>query len=79
MVLSRIRAPPEVFPLIAIVSFAGALIVGASIRAVFKYPDVSWDHKHNPHPWLHVKPKEQVKLYSSYDYHKLDTAAVPKV
>ena len=21
-----------------------------------------WDHKHNPHPWLSVKPREQIKV-----------------
>jgi len=41
MIFSRLRAPPEVFPLIGIVSFAATLLAFSSIRAGIKYPDVS--------------------------------------
>ena len=42
-------------------------------RAAVKYPDVVFDKKNNPTPWLKIKPNEQVKLYSPTDFSKFTT------
>ncbi|KAF7724571.1 hypothetical protein EC973_000879 [Apophysomyces ossiformis] len=52
---------PEIIPLVVIlggaVSWAG-FMGWRQLRS----PEVSWDHKNNPHPWQEIKDGEQVKL-----------------
>jgi NADH dehydrogenase (ubiquinone) 1 alpha subcomplex subunit 4 len=52
---------PEIYPLLGILGCAlgGAAFFGAH---ALKAPDVVWDHKDNPHPWLEIRDGEQVKL-----------------
>ncbi|RUS15494.1 hypothetical protein BC937DRAFT_92371 [Endogone sp. FLAS-F59071] len=54
---------PEVTPLVIIISGALCGAVTMVVHAS-KAPDVAWDHKNNPYPWLDVKNGEQVKLYA---------------
>lgn len=61
---------PEVYTIVSIlgVALSGAVYFGA--RAC-RAPDVSWNHKGNPHPWQDIKEGEQVKLIAlnqKYDH-----------
>ncbi|KAJ1980606.1 hypothetical protein H4R34_002388 [Dimargaris verticillata] len=53
----------EVLPIIAIMGFAvgGA---GWYVLRLAQRPDVVWDRKNNPHPWLDVKQNENIKMFA---------------
>ncbi|XP_028392828.1 cytochrome c oxidase subunit NDUFA4-like [Dendronephthya gigantea] len=62
----------EIVPVLVCVGFGCSFGVFMLTRAAIKYPDVVFDKKNNPTPWLNVKPNEQVKLYSpTMDFSKL--------
>ncbi|KAF9930476.1 hypothetical protein FBU30_000446 [Linnemannia zychae] len=52
---------PEVIPIYGVLGFA---VGGACwyVTRIARGPDVTWDRKNNPHPWLHVDQDTQVKL-----------------
>ncbi|XP_065069486.1 cytochrome c oxidase subunit NDUFA4-like isoform X2 [Rhopilema esculentum] len=56
-----IKRSPEAIPLLGVVASGLVFATYMSYRAIFKYPDVVWDHKNNPYPWQQVKPNENVK------------------
>lgn len=70
-IFARLKSAPEVYPLIGIVGGACCIALFFGSRAALKYPDVAWDHKNNPHPWLKIKPNEQVTLFSVGDISKM--------
>ncbi|KAJ1989369.1 hypothetical protein H4R33_002093 [Dimargaris cristalligena] len=58
----------EVLPIIGIMTFAvgGA---GWYLTRLARGPEVAWDKKNNPYPWLHIKQDENAKLMSvSHDF-----------
>ncbi|XP_065673447.1 NADH dehydrogenase [ubiquinone] 1 alpha subcomplex subunit 4-like 2 [Hydra vulgaris] len=63
-----------VAPLLACIGTAMTLAVASSIRA-FRAPDVVLSHAKNPTPWNEISPTQQVKLFSSSDYSKLEPVA----
>lgn len=71
--LRQIKKTPEIAPLVLIVSGACVGAIGMTIRAAMTNPDASWDRANNQHPWLKIKPNEQVKLYSHSDYSKFES------
>ncbi|CAH3017406.1 unnamed protein product [Porites evermanni] len=60
--LRQVKKTPEIAPLVLIVSGACVGAIGMTIRAAMRNPDASWDRANNQHPWLKIKPNEQVKL-----------------
>ncbi|XP_065063056.1 cytochrome c oxidase subunit NDUFA4-like [Rhopilema esculentum] len=79
LIFGRLKVRPEVYPLIVILSGACGLAAFFGGRAAFLYPDVAWDHKKNPHPWLSIQQREQRKLYSTKDYDKLPKGDRPDI
>ncbi|KAM7447972.1 NADH dehydrogenase 1 alpha subcomplex subunit 4 ndufa4 [Porites harrisoni] len=71
--LRQVKKTPEIAPLVLIVSGACVGAIGMTIRAAMRNPDASWDRANNQHPWLKIKPNEQVKLYSHSDYSKFES------
>lgn len=53
----------QVIPLLVIMGTATTGATAFLIRQATKNPEACWDKKNNPHPWLNIKPDEQVKLY----------------
>ncbi|KAJ2783804.1 hypothetical protein H4R18_001479 [Coemansia javaensis] len=51
----------ELIPIYAITGAAVGMCGYFAGRAL-QNPEVVWDKKSNPHPWLHVKENENVKL-----------------
>ncbi|KAL1917607.1 uncharacterized protein VTP21DRAFT_4000 [Calcarisporiella thermophila] len=53
----------EVLPIVVII---GGALGGASwyLTRLARGPDVAWDRKNNPHPWLHVDQDTNTKLLS---------------
>ncbi|KAG0228898.1 hypothetical protein BGW42_000061 [Actinomortierella wolfii] len=51
----------EVLPIYAVLGFAvgGA---GWYLTRLARGPDVTWDRKNNPHPWLNIDQQTQLKL-----------------
>ncbi|XP_057309899.1 NADH dehydrogenase [ubiquinone] 1 alpha subcomplex subunit 4-like 2 [Hydractinia symbiolongicarpus] len=75
--LRKAMGHPEVYPLVACVGVAASLGIGALIKST-RYPDVVWNHKTNPSPWLDMKQTDEVKWYKTRDYYKNRTDDVPK-
>lgn len=73
MVLAAIRKAPEVIPLLVIIGTAATGATAFLIRQATKNPDACWDRKNNPHPWLHIKENEQVKLYSPSHHSQMES------
>ncbi|KAF9119211.1 hypothetical protein BGX30_004014 [Mortierella sp. GBA39] len=51
----------EVIPIYGVIGFA---VGGAAwyVTRLARGPDVTWDRKNNPHPWLHIEQDTQLKL-----------------
>ncbi|KAG0372538.1 MAG: NADH-ubiquinone reductase complex 1 MLRQ subunit-domain-containing protein [Linnemannia gamsii] len=51
----------EVIPIYGVI---GCAVGGAAwyVTRLARGPDVTWDRKNNPHPWLHIDQETQVKL-----------------
>ncbi|ORZ09026.1 NADH-ubiquinone reductase complex 1 MLRQ subunit-domain-containing protein [Lobosporangium transversale] len=51
----------EAIPIYAVL---GAALGGAGwyVTRLARGPDVTWDRKNNPHPWLHIDQQTQLKL-----------------
>ncbi|KAF9344179.1 hypothetical protein BGX26_004695 [Mortierella sp. AD094] len=51
----------EVIPIYAVL---GVAVGGAGwyTTRLARGPDVTWDRKNNPHPWLHIDQETQLKL-----------------
>ncbi|KAF9942719.1 hypothetical protein BGZ75_002019 [Mortierella antarctica] len=51
----------EVLPIYAVL---GVAVGGAGwyVTRLARGPDVTWDRKNNPHPWLHIDQETQLKL-----------------
>ncbi|KAJ1916451.1 hypothetical protein IWQ60_001425 [Tieghemiomyces parasiticus] len=54
---------PEVIPIVGIMVMA---VGGASwyLTRLARHPEVVWDRKNNPYPWLDIKPDENAKLHA---------------
>ncbi|CAG8656113.1 2821_t:CDS:2 [Paraglomus brasilianum] len=52
---------PEIVPIYVV---TGVAVVGAGwyLSRLARGPDVTWDRKNNPYPWLNVDQNTQVKL-----------------
>ncbi|XP_065673655.1 normal mucosa of esophagus-specific gene 1 protein isoform X2 [Hydra vulgaris] len=66
-----------VAPLIGCISVAATLAVGSCIRGL-RAPDVVLSRSRNPTPWNQISPTQQVKMFSPYDYSKLESAVPPE-
>ncbi|KAJ1655852.1 hypothetical protein IWQ61_004473 [Dispira simplex] len=52
---------PEILPIVGIMGFA----VGGASWYLYRLawgPEVAWDKKNNPYPWLDIKPNENAKM-----------------
>lgn len=69
---------PEIYPLVGIVGFAAAFGTFCLTRSALVYPDLVWDHKTNPNPWMEIKQDKQTKAYASHDYSQRKGLEPPK-
>lgn len=42
-------------------------MIGWYVTRLARGPDVTWDRKNNPHPWLHIDQETQLKLMTVKD------------
>ncbi|KAK3823190.1 MAG: hypothetical protein J3Q66DRAFT_331073 [Benniella sp.] len=38
------------------------VVLVGMLPVIARSPDVTWDRKNNPHPWLHIDQQTQLKL-----------------
>lgn len=70
-IMRQVRQHPDVVPVFVITIMGAAFAATAIVRAGWKYTDVSFRRKSNPHPWLNVNPNQQTKFIHAHDYDKV--------
>jgi NADH dehydrogenase (ubiquinone) 1 alpha subcomplex subunit 4 len=72
------KVHPAVIP-VAVITVFGAAFAGAQIfRSSYVYSDVSFRRYSNPHPYLHIKPEDNIKFFKVVDYGKVKQSDRPE-
>ncbi|XP_003389064.1 PREDICTED: NADH dehydrogenase [ubiquinone] 1 alpha subcomplex subunit 4-like 2 [Amphimedon queenslandica] len=76
--IRTLKSHPAVIPVVFFTGLGASMAAFQILRACNVYSDVSFRRGSNPHPWLNVKPNENLKYYKAVDYGKLSQGDRPK-